>query len=667
MKLPRWLSRLLTGSGAVTPATGDDAWRDHEPAHTRLRTIDDANLVFAYGGPVPAFDGWRTHEPTRDYLSLDGTWRFRFDPEDDGSAQGWQDPGTDDTTWDTVAVPSCWDLADTPDFGSYDGSRFGEGTAFVDGHGWYRTAVRVPEAWAGRYVRLNFLAVYYRADVWLDGAYLGAHEGGHTPFSLPVDGILRPGQDNTLAVRVFRRASFEEYTGPSAQVTDPRAIPWKPVDHWPYAGITRSVWLEAVPRVTVAKLLTVAGNGRLDALAVVENHSSRPFSGVLLLDPGDGTDGRPAEVPVEVAAGAVRVARGGADIPSVQTWEPTHPVLYTATATLVEDDASDDTSDTAVVERPAIDRLTVRYGSRTVTVGDAKLRVNGAQVFLKGLSWHEESAEHGRSMTREEHDHELGHVRALHANFIRNCVYNRHPYVYDWADEHGVFVMDDIDTMWLDTAQQRLQTEQYGLARALALMMAWNQANHPSVILWCLQNESEIDGGDAPVYRTWLAHMKAAVKGVDPQRRPVTWASSTSNDPAFDLADVVGFNEYFGYFYMRDRDLGPAIDAVHRRYPDKPILITENGTWSRPGRHGSPTEQGTQEWQAASFHLHWDQVVARTAYTAGYTFWVLKDYKTRLDYSRELNGISTMGTVDFDSSTTRLVYGAFRDAANPLG
>ena len=45
----------------------------------------------------------------------------------------------------------------------------------------------------------------------------------------------------------------------------------------------------------------------------------------------------------------------------------------------------------------------------------------------------------------------------------------------------------------------------------------------------------------------------------------MTWASSTSNDPAFDLADVVGFNEYFGYFYGETADLSPTLDAVHAK------------------------------------------------------------------------------------------------------
>ncbi|MEU4385034.1 glycoside hydrolase family 2 TIM barrel-domain containing protein [Promicromonospora sp. NPDC023805] len=225
-------------------------------------------------------------------------------------------------------------------------------------------------------------------------------------------------------------------------------------------------------------------------------------------------------------------------------------------------------------------------------------------------------------------------------------------------------MMDDTDNMWLNTDQQRLQTESYGLSRAMAATTAWNQHNHPSVILWGLQNESEIDPGGAPVYRAWLQDMKDAITAVDLQDRPVTWASSTTNDPAFELADVIGFNEYFGYFYGDNEDLGPAIDGVHSRHPDKPILITENGSWSYLGRRGSTEEAGTEDWQAANLDSHWRQASARP-FVAGYTHWVLKDYKQRLGYNMDLNGISVMGLLGWDSETRRLAYDVYRDAQLP--
>jgi len=656
------LTAALPGVASAAPAVGGlptpsvPPHGDREPAGTRIERIDGTGVVFQYGRVVPAFDGWDRREPTRGYRMLDGRWHFRFDPEDRGLRDGWALPGFDTTDWDTIDVPSSWDLHDTPGFGGYDGTHFGEGTAFQDGYAWYRTTATIPGSWRGRQVRLTFLAVNYRADVWVNGRFVGAHEGGHTPFAIPVGEVVAPGQRAVIAVRVHRRPSYTDYRTGTGPISDPLAVPWKPVDYWPYAGITRSVWLEAVPEVSIPKVLVSARDGRFEARVVVENRGGRPFTGHVVVSPGRGLRAGRTSVPVAVPAGRVAVARVQVALPDAPTWSPAEPTVLTATAELH-------------VGPPGagrrIDQLRTDYGMRSVEVVGSTLTVNGAPVFLKGMNWHEETAASGRSMTRAEYDHELGLARDAGATMLRNTVYNRHPYVYQWADRHGVFVMDDIDTMWLNTDQERVQTTTYGLSRALAAMMAWNQHNNPSVILWCLQNESEIDPDGAPVYRAWLTDMKDAVKAVDLQNRPVTWASNTTFDPAFDIADVIGFNEYFGYFYGQNSDLGPAIDDVHTRYPDKPILITENGTWSFLGHHGPADEHGTEEWQAASFRSHWDQVSARAAYVAGYTFWVLKDYKQRCGYNEEYNGISVMGMVGFDSTTRRLVYDAFENARSP--
>ncbi|WP_328744123.1 beta-galactosidase [Streptomyces sp. NBC_00285] len=658
--LPAWPATAQAAHGTAAAAANGPVLDTHpatEPSGTHVRDIGGTNVVFQYGAVLPAFDSWRTHEPTREYLSLDKKWRFRFDPDDHGLDEGWQSAHHDDKAWGRIGVPSAWDLLDTPGFGSESGP-FAQGTAFNDGYAWYRTTVDVPGSWRARHVRIAFLAAGYSAEVWLDGRHLGKHEGANSPFALPVAGALRPGTRQTIAVRVFRRASYTDYTDSTPQpVTDDHELPYKPVDYWPYAGLTRSAWIEAVPQVTIAKLLAVGANGRLEARAVVENHGADDFDGRLTLEPGRESGGRPVVVAARIAARSAGVVRVSVPIPHAPRWSPASPHTLTARATLTAGRHSG----------PRVDTLSTGYGVRELTITGAQLRLNGKPLFLKGLNWHEETAAHGRAMTPAEYDRELGQVTAVGANFIRNCVYNRHPYVYDWADEHGVLVMDDIDTMWLNTSQEKLQTERYGLARALALTMAWNQHNHPSVILWGLQNESEIDAAGAPVYRAWLADLKAAVKAVDLTARPVTWASSTSNDPAFDLADVIGFNEYFGYFYGKDADLGPTLDAVHAKYPGKPILITENGTWSIAGTHGPDTTQGTEEWQAASFTAHWAQVAARSDFVTGFTYWVLKDYKQRAGYNQAYNGISVMGLLTFGDERPKLVHDAFRKAVIPTG
>ncbi len=105
---------------------------------------------------------------------------------------------------------------------------------------------------------------------------------------------------------------------------------------------------------------------------------------------------------------------------------------------------------------------------------------------------------------------------------------------------------------------------------------------------------------------------------------------------------------------------------MHRQYPGSPILITENGSYADLGRHGSPAETGTEEWQADKLRQHWRQMTARADRVAGYTYWLLKDYKQRMNYNHNLNGISAMGLITFDARR-RTAYATFRDCRNPAG
>jgi beta-glucuronidase len=630
--------------------------RRGEPAGTAVRTVDGFPVVFQYGQPVPSFDVRADVPGERDYLDLDGRWRFAFDPGDVGAGDGWMLGSLDDGRWQVVEVPLPWDLYDTAGFGSYDGSSYGTGTAFRDGYAWYRVGFNAPGTWSGRFVKACFLGVNYAASVYLNGALVAEHEGGHTPFAVDVSAVLRPGARNLLAVRVYRRPWYQQgVTG--AAINCSTELPHKPVDYWPYAGITRGVFLEATAQVTVSKLITSARHGRLTVAAVVFNHGTGPARRRLVLDPGAGTGGAPVSRDLALAPGEVGVVSTDLPIPGARPWSPADPRLYRLTARLQADGT---VARGAGETGRAADNLDVRYGMRAVEVAGARLRLNGEPVFLKGLNWHEETPERGRAMRRQDYDQILDIAADLGANLLRSCGYTRHPDFYRAADERGVLVCDETDNFWVESRQQRIQGR-YGLSAALVAAMVWNQVNHPSVILWSLHNESETT--DRATYRTWISQLRAATS-IDPQHRPVTWASSTSWDPAFDLADVIGFNEYFGYFYGSDPDLGRTLDAVHRQYPSSPILITENGSYADPGRHGSPAETGTEEWQAEKLRQHWQQVTARAGHLAGYTYWLLKDYKQRMHYNHNLNGISAMGLMTFDGRR-RTAYAAFRDSQNP--
>src|SRR5579872_6511428 len=390
--------------------------RRGEPADTAVRTVDGVPVLFQYGQPVPSFDVRAEVPGERDYLDLDGRWRFAFDPGDAGIGDGWMLAGFDDGRWQVVEVPLPWDLYDTAGFGSYDGSSYGTGTAFRDRYAWYRVAFQAPGAWAGRFVKICFLAVNYAASVYVNGTLMAEHEGGHTPFAVDASAAIRPGAGNLLAVRVYRRPWYRPGpTGP-APVSSDTELPHKPVDYWPYAGLTRGVFLEATAQVTVSKLITSARHGRLAAAAVVFNHGAGPARRRLILDPGEGTGGAPVSRDLALAPGQVGVVNADLPIPGARPWSPADPRLYRLTARLQPDSTAAGRTEE---NGRAGDSLAVRYGMRAVEVAGARLRLNGEPVFLKGLNWHEETPERGRAMRRPDYEKILDTAADLGANFLR--------------------------------------------------------------------------------------------------------------------------------------------------------------------------------------------------------------------------------------------------------
>jgi beta-galactosidase/beta-glucuronidase len=175
--------------------------------------------AIAAAGEVASLDGRQT-------LSLDGVWEIVFDENNEGLAGSWQlaevFSGRDDRR--EITVPSCWEEIEQ-DY---------EGVAF------YGRRFTVPKAWEGKTVRVEFDAVNYVAEVWLNGHVVGRHEGGYGPFEFRGDDLLKYGEENFLSLRVIGPIVAQN------KVID--GIGWSDMPHWRGAiagGIWQSVRLVA--------------------------------------------------------------------------------------------------------------------------------------------------------------------------------------------------------------------------------------------------------------------------------------------------------------------------------------------------------------------------------------------------------------------------------------
>jgi len=137
-------------------------------------------------------------------LDLSGTWKFKEDLEEKGHLTGWQSPEFDDSAWRTIRVPADWEkegvITPNPSWRGY------QPDDAYNGYGWYRRHFAVPAEWAGATVRLHFGAIDDWDWTYVNGQLVGTTTGDRTwddprDYVLPPD-ILKPGEDNVIAVRV---------------------------------------------------------------------------------------------------------------------------------------------------------------------------------------------------------------------------------------------------------------------------------------------------------------------------------------------------------------------------------------------------------------------------------------------------------------------------------
>jgi beta-glucuronidase len=222
-------------------------------------------VAFQSGQPVPTFD----RQP-REQIDLDGAWRFEAGPVDTSLSLTDRKSALRELT-DELGPragyffdDSSWSALDVP--GTFNKPPHRETTG-----GYYRRDFFVPTTFSEKYAMLKFGAVRYIADVWLNGHYLGYHEGGDTPFALDATQAMVPGGINNLVVRV---------DNPEWGTRDD-IVPWGLADWWNYGGIVGDVWMEALPPLSVVRADVTPHLDGADVSIVVQHRGGQNVNGAL--------------------------------------------------------------------------------------------------------------------------------------------------------------------------------------------------------------------------------------------------------------------------------------------------------------------------------------------------------------------------------------------------
>ncbi|MFO7974476.1 MAG: glycoside hydrolase family 2 TIM barrel-domain containing protein [Candidatus Hydrogenedentota bacterium] len=367
---------------------------------------------------------------------LDGEWQLALDPEDVGLKEQWYAKGVPSDTH-TVTVPSVWDIW-FPDY---------------DGVGWYYREFEVGEEWRDRYVSLEFEAVNYYAEVWLNGQSLGSHEGGYTPFSLPAGNALKIG-NNRLVVRVVDPHDTDGYGD-----FRPEQIPCaKENSYFTFAGIWGSVSLLGRSPAYITDVF-IEPDPRRKRVAVTVT-TSQPGDIHLSIE---GT-------PFETTGKPGRILLG---FPEFEYWSPQNPKLYVLQCQFLQNDSLKD-------------QTSVRFGMREFTVKEGRFFLNSQPIFLKGVL---QQPDYPRSLAAPENEElarrELTLAREAGFNMVRMHVKTPPRLSLEIADEVGLLVYEEPPIGWIaDSPWMRERCERE--VREMIL----RDRNHPSVVMWGILNES---------------------------------------------------------------------------------------------------------------------------------------------------------------------------------
>ena len=178
---------------------------------------------------------------------------------------------------------------------------------------WYKRTFDVPAAWKGKRINLNFGAVDWKADVFLNDVHVGSHQGGYTPFSFNITPYLTVGKQK-LVVRVWDPTS-NGYQPRGKQTLNPESIWYTAV-----TGIWQTVWIEPVAdnHVTAIKAIPDIDAEVVNVTVDVSDSQKQDVIEVKVLD-----NGRVIGLAKGLAGNTLRIA-----VPQPRLWSPESPVLY---------------------------------------------------------------------------------------------------------------------------------------------------------------------------------------------------------------------------------------------------------------------------------------------------------------------------------------------------
>lgn len=534
----------------------------------------------------------------RKTVSLNGDWHYAIDQYNTCLRQKWflelyKDP--DGRTlpvdfsfdeWPTMPLPSNFNLMDDKLFW-YEGT-----LVYTRTFSWDR---KIDEK-----VLLRIGAANYKCRVFLNGEYVCQHRGGSTPFMADVTELLKKENRIILVCDSTRNHYY---------------VPTENTDWFLYGGVYRDVELVSLPKSYIKDFRVSLVPGSDFGAIKVAVKLSVPEGKVRV-----GIKDLKEDITVEVHEGS-----GEAVVEAKpELWSPENPKLYDVEACFGEDRVSD------------------CVGFREIRVEGLDILLNGKKIFLRGACMHEDTELHGKAMTDEDRIEAIHIAKELGANYLRLAHYPHHENMAKLCDREGLLLWEEIPVYWAIAFENQ---GTYESAKNQLEELMTRDYNRASVIIWSVGNEN----ADTDARFAFMGGLADFAHAFDDTRMVsaaclIDGETNSIKDRLADKLDIIGLNEYLGWYVPNFKLLTELFDNSH---PTRPVIISEFGGDAKAGYHGSVDQKGTEECQEAIYKKQ-VSVFPTIPYIKGTTPWILFDFRCPRRTSALQNYYNLKGLVSAD-------------------
>lgn len=465
------------------------------------------------------------------WINLNGAWTYAFDFSNSGKDRNWQSSKHFDGT---IIVPFCPESR-------LSGVEYKD---FINAM-WYQREISIPSNWKGKDILLNFGAVYYQADIYIDGKFVMSHTGGSSSFSANITRYVAPGTTHSLVVYVKDDLRSGKQPG-GKQCTSYFS---QGCSYTRVTGIWQTVWMEAV---SAEGLKSVYACPDIDQQQLVVHpqfyHESDDRLTTTVLS------GKKVVVSktVRCSNSSILVLL----IPKMKLWSPESPFLYTIIYKVVDKNGR------------VIDEVKSYAGMRKVSTENGYVCLNNKPYYQRLVldqGYYPDGEWTAPSDEALKKDIELGKGAGFNGARTHQKAFEER-YFY-WADKLGYFTYAESPSWDLDV------NDELGARNFIG---EWSEIvesrrNHPSIAIWTPFNETW--NCQLGTYQRLITDVYHTTKAMDPAR-PINDASGDGHV----VTDIWSVHDY-------ERDPNKLIKELtfkegqepYRNQPDKKFLASYEG------------------------------------------------------------------------------------------